>query len=514
MEKLKNYFNEQIEILHNQGKQFLNKEITLHDFKKASGKFGIYAERGGQTFMIRIKVPSGVFDKHSIDLIQGFIKKYNINSVHITTRQAIQFHKLSLDTVVAIFKESVENDLFSFGCGGNFPRNVTSSPLSGVEKDEAFDVTPYADYVTDYFLKRMDTYVLPRKVKVGFSNGLSNLSLATLTDLGFLALVKDGKKYFKAFIAGGLGKSPQVGLELPYVVEPTEVLYYVDALVNLFKENGNYENRNKARIRYILQEKGNEELLALYDSYLKKSKKLDLNVAVAEETVIPEGTEGSLEESLNVIAQKQNGRYTVVVKPVGGILSSEDFNKVLDFVKQTPYGKAIATMEESLYINNLDAKEATSLLELCKGFNKTTRLTHSISCIGVPVCQIGLAESQSLLNSILNHFEQNGLDKDLLPSIHISGCTNSCGRHQSVEMGFAGKRKMIDGAISDAYELHVGGSFKVGDTKLGNVICDIDAKKVPMFLEEVYKALESKNVSFENFKDTDEFKAICDKYTL
>lgn len=514
MEKLKNYLNEQIEILHNQGKQFLNKEISLHDFKKASGKFGIYAERGGQTFMIRIKIPSGVFNKESIEIVKSLIKNYKINSVHLSTRQAVQFHGLSLDAVISIFKETIEKNLIGFGCGGNFPRNVTSSPLSGVEKGEAFDVTPYANYATNYFLERMDTYVLPRKVKVGFSNGISNLSVATMTDLGFLATIKDDKKYFRVFIAGGLGKSPQVGAELPYLIEPTEILYYVDALVNLFKEHGNYENRNKARIRYILQEKGQEEFLSLYQQYVDKSKDLNLKVEEASETVIPSSQEGSIEENINVIAQKQEGRYTVIVKPVGGILASDDFAKVLDFVLSSECGKAILSMEESIYVNNLTCKEASNLLELCKTYNQTTRLSHSLSCIGVPVCQIGLAESQTLLKSILKHFEEKGLNKDLLPSIHISGCPNSCGRHQSVEIGFAGKRKMIDGAISDAYELHVGGSFAVDNAKLGDIICDIDAKKVPLFLEEVYTNLNAKGIEFSSFKSSDEFKSICEKYKI
>lgn len=515
MSDLKNFLEKQIEILREEGNKFLKREITMHDFKKASGKFGIYAERGGESFMIRIKIPSGVFTEKSIALLQGFIKKYNIETIHPTTRQAIQLHRLSLDTVLEIFKECVENDLIGYGCGGNFPRNVTSSPLSNVEKDEAFNVTPYAHYTSNYFLQRMDTYNLPRKVKVGFSNGKSNLANVTLTDLGFLATIKDGKKYFRVFVAGGLGKNPQVGLELPYLIEPTEILYYVDALVELFKENGNYENKNKARIRYILQEKGNDEFLALYNSYIEKSKQKDLTVKEPEEVVIPEGTEGSLEENNNIIEQKQKGRYTVVIKPIGGIISSKDFNNIIDFIKNaksSEYLSLIATMEEGFYVNNLDAKEATALLDICKDFNQTTKLSQSLSCIGVPVCQIGLAESQTMLTTIINHFKENNLNKDLLPKIHISGCPNSCGRHEVAMIGLMGKRKMVDGEIVDAYELSVDGSFEESNTRLSKPVCDILAKDIPNFLQEVYENLDNKNMSFDNFKDTEDFKTISEKY--
>lgn len=517
MEQLKDFLNEQIEVLYQQGKQFLDKQITLHDFKKASGKFGIYAQRGGQTFMIRIKTPSGIFTENSINLVNSFIKQYNIKNLHLTTRQAVQLHDLSLEAVVDIFKQCIKNNLIGYGCGGNFPRNVTSSPLSNVEKGEAFDVTPYANYTTDYFLQRMEGYVLPRKIKVGFSNGKSNLSNATLTDLGFLAIIENDKKYFKMYLAGGLGKNPQVGLEYPSLIEPSKILYYVDALVELFKQYGNYENRNKARIRYILQEKGSEEFLSLYNSYVEKSMTKDLDVKEPIQIEIPEGTEGTIQQSNNVIPQKQKGRYTVVIKPIGGIIKSTDFTNITDFIKCTTskqYINIIASMEESLYVNNLDAKEAEKLLDLCKDFNQTTKLTQSLSCIGVPVCQIGLAESQTLLNNILNHFKEKELNKDLLPTMHISGCPNSCGRHQVAPISFMGKRKMIDGVICDAYELGIDGSFDYKDTRLCKSICDIASTQIPMFLEEVYNNLDTQNIDFDTFKNTDNFKALCNKYCL
>lgn len=515
--ELKDFLYEQLDILRKQGEKFLKKEITMHEFKKLSGKFGIYAERGGESFMIRVKIPSGTFTDNSINLLQEFIKKYSINEIHLTTRQAVQLHRLSLDTALSIFKKCVENDLIGYGCGGNFPRNVTSSPLSSVEKDEAFDVTPYAHYTSDYFLKRMDTYNLPRKIKVGFSNGKSNLSNATLTDLGFLATIKDGKKYFKVFVAGGLGKNPMVGLELPYLIEPTKILYYVDALVELFKENGNYENRNKARIRYILQEKGDKEFLDLYNSYIQKSKEKNLDIEEPKEITIPDGNEGEIEENNNIIAQKQKGRYTFIIKPIGGIILSKDFNNIINFIKNSnskDYIKLIATMEESLYINNLNAKEVREILDICKDFNQTTKLSQSLSCIGVPICQIGLAESQRLLNNIISYFKDNNLNRDLLPKIHISGCPNSCGRHQVAMIGLMGKRKMVDGEIVDVYEFSIDGSFEEQNTRLGNPLCDILAKDIPMFLKEVYENLDNKNIDFKKFKDTKDFEILVDKYCI
>lgn len=411
-------FKNELKILKQDGESFLKRELTLHEFKSKSGRFGMYAERGGQSFMVRMKMPCGICTPKYLKLLEDIVSKYNIEKFHLTTRQAIQFHNLSLDDACNIISDFIDNDLITYGCGGNFPRNVTLSHLSGVEKGEYFDPTEYALAVNEYFVNRILSYKLPRKLKVGFSNSSKDISITTLTDLGFLAQIKDGKKYFKLFIAGGLGKSPSIGAEFDELIEPNEILYYVEALVNLFIEHGNFENRNKARLRYIIQEKGKDEFLSLYKSYVKKVKEkggLDLNISETSE--IPNG-EGKLEEDANIIEQKQDGRYTVLIKPIGGNISSNKFKEILNFLNTTKSKDLLRlniSMEESMYVNNLTADEAKKILEICKDINQTTRLSQSISCIGVPICQIGIGESQSLLNNILTNFKEKGLNKDLLP---------------------------------------------------------------------------------------------------
>ena len=111
--------------------------------------------------------------------------------------------------------DALENDIYTRGAGGNFPRNVALSPLSGVDKDEAFDPTPYALATGEYFMERITTYKLPRKLKVSFSNGSSDTAHCTIQDLGFLAVRKDGKDYFRVYLGGGLGRNPKVALLYP-----------------------------------------------------------------------------------------------------------------------------------------------------------------------------------------------------------------------------------------------------------------------------------------------------------
>ena len=116
-------------------------------------------------------------------------EKYELDKFHLTTREAIQYHNLSIDQVCNIMKDGIDNDIYSRGGGGNYPRNVAMSPLSGVDKDEAFDVTPYALAVNNHFLSKITTYKLPRKFKVSFSSSSDDLGHCNVTDLGFLCTV-------------------------------------------------------------------------------------------------------------------------------------------------------------------------------------------------------------------------------------------------------------------------------------------------------------------------------------
>ena len=184
-------------------------------------------------------------------------------------------------------KDGIDNDIYSRGGGGNYPRNVAMSPLSGVDKSEAFDVTPYALAVNNHFLSKITTYKLPRKFKVSFSSSNDDLGHASVADLGFLAVIKDDKKYFKVYMGGGLGRNPKVGIEYDELIEPSEVLYHVEAITNLFINEGDYENRNKARIRYIVERLGKEKFIEVYKEHLKAVKnteKLDLEVTLKEYT--------------------------------------------------------------------------------------------------------------------------------------------------------------------------------------------------------------------------------------
>lgn len=514
MEELKEKLLSEIEDFRELGHKFYNGEMSMMDFKHASGGMGVYAHKGGKEFMIRLRIPSGIITMTQLDLIYDWAVKYGLDKLHFTTRQAIQYHGISIDSVCDLMKDALKEDIYTRGAGGNFPRNVALSPLSGVDKDEPFDPTPYALAAGDYFMKRITSYKLPRKLKVSFSNTEKDTAHCTIQDLGFLAVNENGKDLFRVYLGGGLGRNPRLALIYPELIEPNDVLYYVEAMVNLFKAEGNYENKAKARVRYMVEKLGEENFISEYKKYVNEAKERgELSLNIESTSYDKEGIEIEFTDE-RVYAQKQSGLYSVYVHPFGGQIKISELKAIKDVLAEFDSPELRLSMTEGMYIRNLNGNEAKKLLDITKSIGGKTSFEYSVSCIGVPVCQMGIGNSQETLKEMLSYVKERAEKLELLPRVYFSGCGNSCGVHEIAEIGFTGKKKRVDDVVEDVYEMHVNGSFNAEDSKLGECYGDILKRDIPRFIFELYKKLEATDKVFKIYLNdsAEEFKALFEGF--
>ena len=453
---------EEIARFREAGHNFVNKEITAAEFKGKSGGMGVYAQRGGEAFMIRLRIPCGILSFDHLKLIHKFAVQYGLQRIHLTTRQAIQLHDLDIDSVCDIMEAAIDHGVYTRGGGGNFPRNVALSPLSGVDKAEAFDPTPYALQVNRYIMERIMEYHLPRKLKIAFSNNEADTANCTINDLGFMSVLHQGKPFFKMFLAGGLGNNPAVALPYDELIPLNQVLYHVEAVTRIFAAEGDYQNKGKARLRYIPKRLGEEAFMECYKKHLaqvKETMELNINVEAAGVCEPADKPQSSYihPDSSNLIAQKQEGYYTAVIHPQCGQLPVKAIEEIIAFLMDKQQDIRLS-MTESMYIRNLTREEGEKLLVIMEEINQVTPIGMSVSCVGVPTCQIGVLESQTLLKEINRALMEKKISTDYLPGVSISGCFNSCSRHQVSEIGFAGCKKRISDAPADAFELHIGGA--------------------------------------------------------
>lgn len=474
-------------------------EVSKAEYKGFSGLYGSYAQKGGHASMLRLRMTAGRVTREKLAFTAGEIRRHGIRRVHFTTCQTIQLHDLSQEAVCDIMDKALEVGIVTMGGGGDFPRNVMCSPLSGLLDEDYFDVLPYAEAAGEYLMNFIRAEKMPRKLKVGFSSSEANLTHATYRDLGFAAR-PDGN--FDVYSAGGLGNNPRFGVLVASSVPPTDILYYIKAMWLTFRAYGNYENRGKARTRYMQEALGGPE--AYKRAYLEKLQEVfageeDLHIARAvEKEPIP--TDGSaIPDSPRVIRQKQEGLCAVVWHPIGGQPDPEILCEVSDALKEMPYAEMRLAPDESAYIVNLTGAQAEKIMAVTCDSARSLFET-SVSCIGASICQVGVRDSQALLRACVEAVREAELPDGALPQIHISGCPSSCGTHQTGDLGFRGGIRMVEGKPKPAFILFAGGCEKQGRERMGDELGAMLEGDIPAFLVRLGQTVAGSGMNYADWR--------------
>lgn len=480
-------------------KAFYAGEISKGDYKGFSGFYGSYAQKDGKAGMLRLRMPAGRLTKEKLAFVAEAIRKYNVKLAHFTTCETIQLHNLDGDTICNIMEEALDAGIVTIGGGGDFPRNVTCSPLSGVEKDEYFDVLPWAEAAGEYLMGFIKAQKMPRKLKVGFSNSPANAPHATYRDLGFTATPEGN---FDVYTAGGLGNNPRFGVKVAENVAPEMILYYVKAMWLTFLAYGNYENRGKARTRYMQEALGGPEKYTA--AYLEKLKEVfdsgeDLRISVKPQPVTKKG-DGTTVSGFRVSEQKQTGLYTVAWHPIGGQPDMDTLCALSDTIQDMEAVEVRLAPDETAYIINLTGSEAEKILAVTTD-SAATIFENSVSCIGASICQVGVRDSQALLHACVKAVRKAEIPNGALPQIHISGCPSSCGTHQTGVIGFRGAAKSIGGKSQSAFMLFVGGNARQGEETMGRELGTILETQIPEFLVKLGQTVAASGMDYAEWSD-------------
>lgn len=504
-------FKSELPAFREMTEKFYRQEITTKEYKGFSGRYGSYAQRGGEASMLRLRMTGGRINKDKLRFIAETIEKHHVNKVHFTTCQTVQLHNLGPESVCQIMEEAVDCGIITWGGGGDFPRNVMTSPLSGVEQGEYFDVMPYVMASADYLMTLINRVKMPRKLKVGFSNSPANRAHATFRDLGFVAK-EDGT--FDVYSAGGLGLNPKLGICVDTGVQPEKILYYIKAMVEMFVEYGNYENRAKARTRYMQDTLGQEGYVEAYREKLGEvfASGEDLNVRVNVKDIEKTG-DGSTADGPRVIPQKQEGLYAVAYHPIGGTPAPEIFRRLYDTIRHMKGVELRLAPDEAVYIINCTGAEAQQVLEVTADSARNLFET-SVACIGATICQVGSRDSQGLIHTLVEELRNYDFPDGVLPQIHISGCPSSCGTHQIGSIGFHGGVKVIDKVPNPSFTLHINGCDQEGEERFGEKLGVILEKDIPAFLTDVAQAVLAAGTTYDNWYagHQEELNAIAKRY--
>ncbi len=474
------------------------------DFRKFRLNNGIYGIRGAENrHMIRIKIRYGLMNALQLECVADLTEKFAPNKLaHVTTRQAIQLHEILRSDVPTIMRKLAEAGLTAREACGNTVRNVTASHYAGIDPQEAFDVTPYADLLSLYFLRNPVCQNMPRKFKIAFE-GSEKLDHAKvgIHDIGFVATIKDGKKGFKVYVGGGLGATP-FPAQLLEEFCPTELyIPTCEAVIRIWDRNGERKDKNRARIKYLVSKWGIEtfrqEFLverkqvvmtgsgreAFWKLNLEEYKAPDVKAPTDAPAVLPGFEEW---QKTNCFEQKQKGYWAVNVRCPLGDIDPPQMRALAKISRAFCGGRLRTTISQNILLHWVPAASLKALYaELGKhklNFKGAETITDITRCPGADTCQIAITHSKGLAFEMGKIFEgAYGNDptfKDI--TIKISGCTNSCGQHHIANIGFHGASKTADGHAVPHYQLMIGGyTAPNGVAVFGKRIAQIPARRTP-----------------------------------
>src|SRR5579863_3458576 len=256
---------EEIQIFSERAAQLERGEITEDQFRPFRLKHGIYGQRQSGFQMVRVKIPSGLLNPVQLRALADIAEKYSTGRGHLTTRENVQFHFVKMENVPAVMRLLAESGLTTREACGNTVRNITSCPLSGVCPTESFDVTPYALATTQFFLRHPEFHDLPRKFKIAFSGceDDGNCAVAGIHDVGLIARIRGSNgtahRGFKVLVGGGLGSLPTEAATLTEFLPEEELIPTIEAVLRVFLDHGNRQNKYKARMKFVLRAFGIEK---------------------------------------------------------------------------------------------------------------------------------------------------------------------------------------------------------------------------------------------------------------
>lgn len=476
--------------------KFERGEIGPDAFRSFRLVRGVYGQRQDGHQMLRAKIPFGRLDEKALLALADVADNWSRGFGHVTTRQNVQFHFVKMHDVEAAMRRLDEGGITTREACGNSVRAVTACELAEVCSSAPFDVTPYADAITRYFLRHPLSATLPRKFKIGFSGCANDCAKAAIHDLGLIAKVEDGQKGFKVVAGGGLSSSPRNALVLHEFVPAGELSRVGEAVIRLFDRLGNRENRQRARLKYVLKKLGDDGFRAKYAAIRAE---VDAEAIAELREPPPAAREPSppvLEErrsegylawrAVNVVDQKQQGYASVYVRLLLGDATSEQFRALARIANEVGDGTVRLTIDQNILIPWVDKRSLAAIHNRLEQAGLARLDLHTArdvtSCQGADTCNLAVTSSRSVAQAVTDKLEAEGLGRHgpaAKTLIKISGCPNSCGQHHIADLGFHGGAKTVGDVTVPVYQLHLGGGVDERGARFGRQVVKVVARRVP-----------------------------------
>ena len=503
-----------IEKFEVQLERYLSGDLAEDAFRVFRLNNGIYGQRqGGHHQMVRVKLPYGSITPDQLDMFGHVADEYSRGWGHITTRQNIQLHFVPLERIPAMMRDLASVGLTSREACGDTVRNVQGCHLAGACPYEILDISPWAEATFQHFLRHPLAQRLPRKFKFNFSGCETDCGQAMFNDVGIIAAARhrdDGsiEPGFRVFVAGGLGANPHPALALEEFTSREDLMATLEACLRVFSNHGNRDNKLRARMKWLVDTLGWEELQAkiLKERHLLVAssswpggipaivEKLGDEPAGRADGVTPttigQGTPVSITrtqpydrwEDANVVRGSAKGTVSAYAWAKLGDITSAQFRSLAAF--QREFGAEVrVTNRQNLVFRGLDDSQLPRLYERLATVGMAepgAELSRDVvACPGADTCNLAVTQSRGLADAIGARLEEEGLAEVGGVRTNISGCTNSCGQHHASDIGFFGAERRAHGKAAPGYQMLLGGYVGQAKIEFGRKALRLPARNAP-----------------------------------
>jgi len=510
-----------IELFRTQAESLLSGRITDDELRPHRLRRGIYSQRQPGVQMIRTKVPGGLLTARQMRQLARIADEFAGGKGHLTTRQNMQFHFVPLRQVPDLLHLLADVRLTTREACYNTVRNVTACPLAGIHPEEPFDVQPYARRLAFAFLHKELTDNLPRKFKVAFSGCPDDCMATAINDVGLRAVIRDGVRGFRMTVAGGLGPLPTEAKLLDEFIPAERVVNRVEAVIRVFNRHGNRNNKNKARLKFVMRERGFDWLR---DAIEEEYRDVLVNGGIPMPEEVPDGFGGFQPQppprgtgallpvyeaaspafnawrETNVQTQKQAGYSIVTVTTPQGNLTGDQMRGLADLCEQAGDGSLRFTMNQNVVVAYVPAgalkRVYGALGELGLSDAGADEISDVVTCPGAYSCNLALTKAMGL-GAALSASVRSDTDPVVRQlKINVSGCPNSCGQHWIGDIGFYGNARKIEGKEVPYYLMLLGGTQE----QFGVAIQSLPARLAPAAVGRVLEHYKQNRQDGETFR--------------
>jgi sulfite reductase beta subunit-like hemoprotein len=487
--------------------------------------------------MQRIKIPAGGLNAGQLETMAELAEEYSDGIAHITTRQDFQLHYIHIDDTPSLMRRLAAANITTREACGNSVRNVTACPYAGVCQDEAFDVTPYSLALSRFLLGHPDCQNFGRKFKPAFSGCAEHAcGLTSLHDLGLIAKKRVNEATgmeeigFEMYVGGGLGAVPYQAKLFDSFIPPQELLPLAQAIARVFARLGEKKNRNRARIKFLIQDLGIEKFRELvleerktlpfdprwteYISEALKGHEEPLKIGGEVPDLVSIGNlNGDSEDfkqwlKFNTRLQRQRGYVTVTIALPLGDITANQLRSLADIVRKYTRETIRTTVEQNFVIRWISKADLPDLYKDLKAAKLNAAgagaLVDIVSCPGTDTCKLGISSSRGLAAELRKRVSEKSFQSDeAVQKLHIkiSGCFNSCSQHHAADLGFYGVSRKVAGVAVPHFQVVLGGEWEHNAGSYGLPVVAVPSKNIPQVVARLTDRYVAQRNEGESFKD-------------